>query len=352
MMTIKVLIGIATVTALALSGCASMKPQTTRWPTLSGAAPLVIAHRGASGYRPEHTLEAYALAIEQGADVIEPDLVLTKDGALVARHERYLSGTTDVARRPEFAARKRFDAFIEKDEGRKLEDWWVEDFTLAELKTLRAVQPRAGRSNAFDGLYLIPTFDEVLALAARAAAERGRPVGVYPETKHPDYFSSIGLDFEKPLLDALKGFDAGPVFIQSFVPEILQRLKGKTSAKLVQLVEDKNGAPSIPLRVLATYANGVGPEKSLLADETFRSEARRLGLFVHPWTYRLDQPPRGGWKAFPASRDMSASAERDRGVMEMSAAFVDYGVDGLFTDFPDAGVAARDKARRILGAQP
>ena len=312
--------------AAALAGCASMDAANAPWPTLDGAAPVVIAHRGASGERPEHTLEAYALAIAQGADFIEPDLVVTRDGVLVARHERYLSGTTDVAARPEFAARKRFDAFIEKDEGRRLEDWWVEDFTLAELRTLRARQPREGRSKAFDGLYQVPTFAEILALAAREARSRGRAVGVYPETKHPDHFEAIGLDFEKPLLDALRGYDAGPVFVQSFVPGILKRLQGKTDATLVQLVEAKDGRPSVPLEAAAQYAKAVGPDKTLV-DAAFVAEAHRLGLRVHPWTYRLDSPPASG----PA------------GVAEMEAAFA-LGVDGLFTDFPDAGVAARRAA--------
>ncbi len=324
---------------VAFGGCANMTGDAPRWPTVTGEAPIIIAHRGASGYLPEHTLEAYALAIDQGADVIEPDLVVTKDGVLVARHERYLSGTTDVAARPEFASRKRFDAFIEKDEGRKLEDWWVEDFTLAEIKTLRARQPRDGRPKDYNGRYAVPTFTEVLALAARKAKEKGRPVGVYPETKHPDYFASIGLDFEAPLLDALKGYGAGPVYIQSFVPEILRRLKGKTNARLVQLVEDRGGAPSVPLSEIALYADGVGPEKSLLANAAFRAEARRLKLFVHPWTYRLDQLP-------PSA--MGPGPFRARGVAEMAAAFTEFGVDGLFTDFPDAGVEARSAARRVL----
>lgn len=318
-------------------------PEKNHWPTLDGAAPIVIAHRGASGYRPEHTLEGYRLAVAQGADVIEPDLVMTKDGVLVARHDRYLSGTTDVAAHPEFAARKRFDAFVEKDEGRRLEDWWVEDFTLAELRTLRARQPRDGRSKEYDGVSAIPTFAEVLALARTEAAARGRPVGVYPETKHPDYFAAIGLDFEAPLLAALEGFDAGPVYIQSFVPEILRRLKGKTTARLVQLVEDKDGAPSVPLATIAAYADAVGPEKTLLKNPAFVAEAHRRGLLVHPWTYRLDQPP---------GPPPPAGTERAAGVDEMATAYARLGVDGLFTDFPDAGVEARTEAARRLGLWP
>ncbi|MCB2097690.1 MAG: glycerophosphodiester phosphodiesterase, partial [Parvularculaceae bacterium] len=205
------------------------KPKTV-WSTLDGNPPLVIAHRGASGYRPEHTLEAYALAIDMGADVVEPDLVFSKDGILVARHDRYLSTTTDVTDHPEFADRKRAND-DPNDEPR--EDWWVEDFTLADLKTLRARQPFPGRSKEFDGLYEIPTFEEMLTLVAQKAKETGRPVGVYPETKHPGFYASKGYDFEAPLLKSLDKFNAGPVFIQSFEPEILKRLKGKTGAKLV-----------------------------------------------------------------------------------------------------------------------
>lgn len=339
-----------------------------QWPTLDGHPPLVIAHRGASGYLPEHTIEAYALAIDQGADVIEPDLVFTKDGVLVARHDRYLSTTTDVASRPEFADRKKPNA-DQHDAPR--DDWWVEDFTLAELKTLRAVQPFPGRSKEFDGLYEIPTFADVLALAARRAGEAARPVGVYPETKHPGYFQSIGMDFEAPLLAALDGFDAGPVFIQSFEPEILKRLKGKTKAKLVQLVyEETPGAgPNIPLTEIAAYADGVGPEKTIIlpkhGEETaFVPEAHALGLAVHPWTFRNDQqnpnvgssigividPPEGG------QDDAAESSGRDRkGLGEALTtsqaqaefhAFFAYGADGVFTDFPDTAVKARTEYRQ------
>lgn len=320
---------------LVLSGCASMDETKHVWPTLRGAAPIVIAHRGASGYLPEHTLEAYALAIDHGADVIEPDLVFTKDRVLVARHERFLSGTTDIAAHPEFAARKRADQFATRSEGDQRTDWWVEDFTLAEIKTLRARQQREGRPKEFDGKFEIPTFAEVLSLADRKARQSGRPVGVYPETKHPDYFAAIGMDFAAPLLGALDAYDAGPVYIQSFHPEILKRLKNKTKATLVQLVEDVGGAPSVPLDDIARYAGGVGPQKSLVSS-SFLMKAHALGLVVHPWTYRLDAPPTGG---FPPD---SAEYGTD-GIGEMAAAFA-RGVDGVFTDFPDAGAIARSRA--------
>ena len=156
------------------------------WNTLTGQPPVIIAHRGASGERPEHTLAAYSLAIEQGADFIEPDLVMTKDGVLIVRHDRYLSTTTDVSAHPEFADRR-----VEK-EGRQ--DWWAEDFTLEEIKTLRAVQPREGRAKDYDGQFEIPAFEEVLALRAKASEETGRIIGVYPETKHPAAPAALGLD--------------------------------------------------------------------------------------------------------------------------------------------------------------
>ncbi len=323
----------AAIGAIALAGCAAPdKKAPMTWSMLGGQAPLVIAHRGASGYLPEHTLEAYKLAIEMGADVVEPDLVFTKDGVLVARHDRYLSTTTDVADHPEFAARKRAnnDAADPDPAYRAREDWWVEDFTLAELKTLRAVQPFPGRSKEFDGRYEIPTFAEVLALVSTEAAKTGRTVGVYPETKHPSYFAAIGHDFEAPLLKALDGFDAGPVFIQSFEPEILKRLKGKTTAKLVQLVDRAgNGAPTVTLEYAATFADAVGPAKTLLLTPEghftdYIKRAHTLGLPVHPWTFRDDRPNQG----------MAAREE--------FVAFFNAGVDGVFTDFPGTAVMVRD----------
>lgn len=326
-----------------LAGCASVTkeaPLMATWPTLDGSPPLVIAHRGASGYLPEHTLEAYALAIDQGADVIEPDLVFTKDGVLVARHDRYLSTTTDVVDHPEFSSRRRANGDV-TDAPR--EDWWIEDFTLAELKTLRARQPFPGRSKEFDGLYAIPTFEEVLALVSKKATQAGRPVGVYPETKHPAFFRLfIGHDFEKPLLAALERFDAGPVFIQSFEPDILKRLKGKTNAKLVQLVDaDASGARRIPLEEIAAYADGVGPTKALtlnndLSDTGFVAAAHGLGLFVHPWTF--DEPR--SFEGDAMSGYFIFSDDRGATQCELLHSFT-VGVDGVFANFPDVAVAVR-----------
>ena len=336
---------------LGISACALSEKETPmpKWNTLNGEAPLIIAHRGASGYRPEHTLEGYKLAIEMGADVIEPDLVVTKDGVLVARHDRYLSTTTDVSDHPEFADRRKPNA---DPKGEVKDDWWIEDFTLAELKTLRARQPFPGRSKEFDDQFEIPTFAEIIALAERESKAADRRVGIYPETKHPGYFSSIGLDFEAPLLAALKGFQAGPVFIQSFEAEILKRLRDKTDATLVQLVyEEEPGAGSnIPLEEIAIFADAVGPAKTLLADKGnhdtgFVSRAHELGLMVHPWTMRNDQPDY--FRALIENSDGAVTTQESSGDRHPDLAisefhyFFQLGVDGVFTDFADTSFEAR-----------
>ncbi len=203
---------------------------------LGQEAPLVIGHRGACGYRPEHTLASYALAIELGADFIEPDLVMTKDGVLIARHENELSLTTDAATK--FLDRKTKKVV----DGKEIEGWFSEDFIPAEIKTLRAKEGRAKRSTAWDGLYEIPTFVEVIELAKRRSAELGHPIGLYPETKHPTYFDSIGLSLEEPLVATLKqyGLDAkdSPVIIQSFETQNLKALNGMIEVRLVQLLDD------------------------------------------------------------------------------------------------------------------
>jgi glycerophosphoryl diester phosphodiesterase len=289
---------------------------------------LIIAHRGASGFRPEHTLEAYRLAVEMDADFIEPDLVSTKDGVLIARHENEISGTTDVADR--FPARRTSKVV----DGTRVTGWFAEDFTVAEIKTLRARERLATRSRAFDGQFPIPTFDEILDLAMTAGRERGRHVGVYPETKHPTYFRSIGLPLEERMLDALDTYGLNhreaPVFIQSFEPANLQDLRTKTQIRLTQLVSDEKMVTDAGLRAIAQYADGIAPEKGLIVPVSFDGSLERptdlvarahaLGLFVHVWTLRADQP------FLPAGYHGDAAAELEH--------FRSLGVDGVFTDFP------------------
>lgn len=314
----------AMVGALTLFACASDHFAPSTYPTLSGDAPLIIAHRGASGELPEHTIEAYTLAIQQGADFIEPDLVMTKDGELIARHDRFLSTTTNVSDRPEFAKRKRTETTIY---GAR-EDWWAEDFTLAEIKTLRARQPYAGRAKAYDDEYEVPTFAEVVDLAIASG------VGLYPETKSPGHHAAIGLDMKAPLLEAMTAFE-GPAFIQSFEAGILRELDELTDWNLVQLMSGDPRAAMAGheplLEGVAAYANGVGPNKTLLwaspgEPSGFVAEAHALGLAVHPWTFRDDNLP-------PSFETPEAELE----------AFWALGVDGVFTDFPGTAVPFGDE---------
>ena len=228
--------------AFALCACgveAASPVQTSgKWRTLDGKPPLVIAHRGASGYRPEHTIASYTLAIEQGADYIEPDLVATRDGHLVARHEPMLDDTTDVKSRPQFADRRTTKML----DGKSVTAFFASDFTLAEIKQLRAVQSNPARSKEYDGRFEIPTFEEILDLAERESARRGRTIGIYPETKHPSFHIELNLPLEDRLLAALgkRKLDRpdGPVFIQSFESANLQYLRTKTRLPLVQLMEE------------------------------------------------------------------------------------------------------------------
>ena len=304
--------------------------------------PILIAHRGASGHRPEHTLEAYRLAVEMGADFIEPDLVSTKDGVLLARHENEIAATTDAAER--FPDRKRSKVI----DGQSITGWFTEDFTLAEIRTLRAKERLAFRSHAYDGKFAIPTFDEVIELAQRLGTARGRPVGVYPETKHPTYFRSIGLPLEEPLLASLEkhGWNRvdAPVFIQSFEQENLRELHKKTRVPLIQLTSDAKLTTDEALKSIAAYAKGIGPEKRLVlpvnADGSLGNptdlveRAHRAGLLVHVWTLRADK------EFLPAGYKGDAAAEFRE--------FKRLGVDGIFSDFPDVGVAAlgRDGQRK------
>ena len=348
--------------ALTLSaGCTA--DAVTVQPTLDGNPPIVIAHRGASGERPEHTLAGYRLAIELGADYIEPDLVLTKDGVLVARHENEISETTDVADHPEFAGRKATKTI----DGQKVTGWFTEDFTLAELKTLRARErlPKL-RSTEYDGRFEIPTFEEILTLLAEVNKGREKPVGVYPETKHPGYFVSIGLPHEASLLTTLDRFGyrgrGAPVFIQSFEVGNLMDLRAKSDLPLIQLM-DAEGAPAdrpgtsyaamaspAGLKMIAAYADGIGPNKAMviprgalgrLGDPTsLVRDAHAAGLKVHPWTFRrenyfLPLGDKGGIN--PAGHgDLAAEI----------TAYLQTGIDGLFSDNPREAVATVKKGVR------
>ena len=322
---------------------------------------LVIAHRGASGERPEHTLGSYTLAIEQGADFIEPDLVLTKDGILVARHENEISETTDVAARPEFAGRKTSKTI----DGQTMTGWFTEDFTLAELKTLRAKErlPQLRKANmAFDGQFEIPTFEEILDLAKAQSAKTGRTIGIYPETKHPSYFASIGLPHEAPLLALLERYGhvdkAAPVFIQSFEVENLKALRSKTKVRLIQLMDEKGSPPDRPdlnypamatadgLKAVAAYADGVGPNKSLVIPRTLLGnlgeptmlvrDAHKAGLAVHPWTFRREN------YFLPLSAKSGVDPRAVGDVVSEIRAYLATGIDGFFSDNVAEAVAAAE----------
>lgn len=327
-------------------------------------AKVVIGHRGASALRPEHTLAAYTKAIEDGADIIEPDLVPTKDGFLVARHENEISGTTNVADKPEFAARKT----TKKIDNVNITGWFTEDFTLAELKTLRAKEriPQNRPANTqYDGQFEIPTLQEVITLAQEKTASTGRTIGIYPETKHPSYFKAIGLPMEKRLVDALhaagyRGKNA-PVFIQSFEVANLKEIRQMTDLPIVQLLlssgqpEDfrlrgdartyKDIATAAGLREVAQYANGVGPGKDMIIPRdtqgrlstptTLVQDAHAAGLVLHPYTFRPENPflpadlRRGDTASLSARGDLEAELKL----------FLQAGIDGFFTDDPAIGRA-------------
>ncbi len=323
---------------------------------------IIIAHRGLSGEWPEHSLEGYRAAIEAGADFIEPDLVLTKDGVLIARHENEISDTTNVADQAEFAERKTTKTI----DGRKVTGWFTEDFTLAEIKTLRAKErlPQL-RSKRNDGRFEVPTFTEILELLADVNMTRDKPVGVYPETKHPTYFDNLGLPHDPSLLGLLEKFgyhgkDA-PVFIQSFEVGNLLRISKKSDLPLIQLMADEGAPfdrPDMPysqlasaqgLKELSAYIDGIGPSKDMViprnmlgklnAPTSLVADAHAAGLKVHPWTFRRENyflpldhksgvDPR-------AAGNLAAEIER----------FVEAGVDGIFTDNTPEAVDALHSAR-------
>lgn len=378
---------LALLAALALTACGG--DDEPKYPTLNGATPLVIGHRGASGYLPEHTLESYRRGIELGADFIEPDLVATKDGVLVARHEPNITATTDVSQRPEFASRKTQKTV----DGLKEEGWFASDFTLAEIKTLRAIQPMADRDQSNNGKFQIPTYEEILELAKTEGAKAGRTVGVYTETKHPTYHVGLNLALEDRLLSILakNGYTAknSPVIIQSFEVSNLKYLRSKTQVRLVQLVDaddvKADGSMSLVapydkpydfavagdartfaslltpagLKEVKTYADGIGPwkpylisskqvdanndgkpddlngdgiidnrDRVMLPPTDVLKNAHAEGLFVHPYTFRSEPKQ--------LASDFKGDPKAEYKL------FFNLGVDGLFSDFPDQAKAARD----------
>jgi glycerophosphoryl diester phosphodiesterase len=352
--------------------------------TLKGQIPIVIGHRGASGYRPEHTLESYKLAIDLGADFIEPDLVSTKDGVLIARHEINIKDTTNVADRPEFSNRfttKTIDGVMESG-------WFVDDFTLAEIKTLRARERLPFRDRSYDSLLAIPTFQEIIYLVKQVEANTGKKIGLYPETKHPTYHQSVGLSLEETLVKDLinnQFFDPNLIFIQSFEVENLKQLKQMIDVPLIQLLDATDVAldgtliETQPydfvvsgdsrtygdlrtidgLAEIATYADGIGPwkrmivsvkgvdangdgqaddvngdgevndaDKTLLTPTSLVEDAHHAGLLVHPYTFRNENR----YLATDYKGDPKREYEQ----------FLNLGVDGLFSDFPDTAVAVRN----------
>jgi glycerophosphoryl diester phosphodiesterase len=355
------------VAAIATGSVAAPATAADTAPTVTSdhQAITVFAHRGASGYRPEHTLAAYALAIKLGADYIEPDLVSTKDGVLVARHENEISGTTDVADHPEFAQRKTTKTV----DGKAISGWFTEDFTLAELKTLRAKErlPAVRPGNTrYDGLYQIPTFDEVLTLARKEGRKQGRMIGVAPETKHPTYFQSIGLPLEKPLLRSLTraGLNSrhSKVVIQSFETSNLRQLAQQTRVPLVQLTS-ATGAPydlvaagdprtyadimsPAGLQEVSTYADWLGPEKNsiiprdaqgfLTTPTPLVKNAHDAGLKVVAYTFRDEN------QFLPADFRDGTDPNAKGDIFGELKAFFETGLDGIFADYTDSADAARD----------
>jgi glycerophosphoryl diester phosphodiesterase len=356
---------LAATTVLGTSDVTAAHPFDSTAARANPAEPIVIGHRGASGYRPEHTLASYQLAIALGADYVEPDLVSTKDGVLVARHENEISGTTDVAEHPEFADRKTTKVI----DGGSVTGWFTEDFTLAELKTLRAkerlpdVRPDSTR---YDGRFRVPTFQQVLDLVRQESRRLGRPIGVYPETKHPTYFDSIDLSLEEPLVRALRRNNLdrarARVYVQSFETANLRELADEVRVPLVQLI-NSTGAPydfvaagdprtyadlvtPEGLDWVASYADGIGTNKDVLIPrdtDGFLTEptavvddAHAAGLVVHAWTFRDEN------QFLPADFRVGDDPNAKGDAFGEYDAFFDLGLDGVFSDHPDTAVQARE----------
>ncbi|WP_405872723.1 glycerophosphodiester phosphodiesterase family protein [Streptomyces sp. NBC_00005] len=337
--------------AAAATPVAAAVPAHAAEKTPDSRGPLVIGHRGAAGWRPEHTAAAYTYGAQTGADWIEPDLVPTQDGVLVVRHENEISQTTDVASHSEFAARRTTKTV----DGNQVTGWFTEDFTLAELKTLRAVERLPlvrNRNTVFDGRYQVLTFQEVVDLARKLSRTHGRTIAVFPETKHPTYFRSIGLELEPKLASAVRRNRLGPreCVIQSFEPTSLQRMTGLgvplwqalgTTGGPYDLVS--SGDPTTyadmmtpaGLAGIARYADWIGPDKSSVAGTSLLADAHAAGLRVGPYTFRSE------------NQFLPADLRRVGGADDFGDAFAEYalyyrlGVDAVVTDFPDLAVIAR-----------
>ncbi|MEC5214793.1 glycerophosphoryl diester phosphodiesterase [Polaromonas sp. CG_9.5] len=392
---------LASAAVLALSACGggSDAPVSAPQPfkTLANVQPLVVGHRGASGYLPEHTLESYTRAIELGADFVEPDLVATKDGVLIARHEPNITSTTNVAMLPQFAARKT----TKKVDGVDETGWFASDFTLAEIKTLGALITDAERPQQFNGVYKIPTFQEIIDLVKARRAATGREIGIYPETKHPTFHRQLGLGLEDRLITALNAANwnskTAPVLVQSFEPGSLKEMRAKgLTTRMIQLIDGgdydlKTGkityaspydrpydwavsgdarlysAMVTPagLAEIKTYADGIGPWKPYIVPvkgtldaagnlrdvngddkvnyndassqpaTTLIDDAHKAGLLVHAYTFRNEQRR----LAFDYNKDPKAEYLQ----------FYRLGLDGLFSDFPDTAIEARSAYLRELG---
>jgi glycerophosphoryl diester phosphodiesterase len=357
--------------------------------TLNGQTPIVIGHRGASGYRPEHTLASYQLAMDLGADFIEPDLVSTKDGYLIARHEVNIKDTTNVADHPEFASHftsKIIDGVTESG-------WFTDDFTLAEIKTLRAKERLPFRDQSFNGMFEIPTLEEIINLVKQEEANTGRKVGIYPETKHPTYHQSVGFPLEDNLVTRLTNAnftDPSRIFIQSFEVANLQYLNTKIDVPLIQLLDatdvnldgtlmetkpydfvvSNNPHTYQDLRTpaglaeIATYADGIGPwkrmivsvqgvdanndgladdvngdglvndtDKTLLPPTSLINDAHAVGLLVHPYTFR--------------NEDRYLASDYNNNPQLEYEQFFNLGVDGLFSDFSDTAVSVRNQVAGV-----
>ena len=382
-------IALTATAALCVAACSTTGPSSNKLLTLDGNPPLVIAHRGASGYLPEETLEAYARAIELGADVIEMDLISTKDGVLIARHDPNLAISTDVAKHPRFASRKK----TIKVDGETQTGWFSNDFTLAEIQRLGAISTDAERPQQFNGQYKVPTFQQVIDLAKAKSRATGRTIGIYPETKNPTYFRDLGLPLEDKLIAMLEaaGWNSrgAPVYVQSFEPGSLKLMKSRgLKTKTVQLIDGdgidlKTGAMTYAVPVdrpyewtkagdrrnfdvmvtpaglaeIKTYADGIGPWKRYIvstrgtigadgkpvdvnrdgkindadavstAPSTLVADAHQAGLFVHPFTFRNE------------SRRLASDYQGNPANEYL--VFYRLGVDGVFTDFSDTALAAR-----------